>query len=304
MIYVVDFCSGEKWNAANYYISLKIKLFMTNPLGKAKEGRNKPDYTNKHKTSVPSLIDQVISEADIILEVLDARFIEKTRNVELENKIKSLGKVLIYIFNKSDLVDINKIKLEEDYGDLKPSLFFSSTNRKGSATLVRMIKIQVKKIKKDAVNIGVIGYPNTGKSSMINLLAGRAVSRTSSEAGFTKGIQKIKIFSGVYLIDTPGIIPIEEKTYGNRKLLAKHAKIGATTWYKAKDPDVIVVEIMKEYPGMLEAHYNIPADGDVEVLIEKLGRRLSYLKKGNEVDEDRTAKHILRQWQEGKIRVR
>ena len=281
---------------------------MTNPFGKAKEGRNKPDYTNKHKTSVPSLIDQVISEADIILEVLDARFIEKTRNVELENKIKSLGKVLIYIFNKSDLVDINKIKLEEDYGDLKPSLFFSSTNRKGSATLVRMIKIQVKKIKKDAekdaVNIGVIGYPNTGKSSMINLLAGRAVSRTSSEAGFTKGIQKIKIFSGVYLIDTPGIIPIEEKTYGNRKLLAKHAKIGATTWYKAKDPDVIVFEIMKEYPGILEAHYNIPADGDVEVLIEKLGRRLSYLKKGNEVDEDRTAKHILRQWQEGKIRVR
>src|SRR3989344_1110680 len=230
---------------------------MTNPFGKAKEGRNKPDYTNKHKTSVPTLIDQVINEADIILEILDARFIEKTRNIEMENKVKDAGKVLIYIFNKSDLV-----------------------------------------------NIGVIGYPNTGKSSMINLLAGRAVSRTSSEAGFTKGIQKIKIFSGVYLIDTPGIIPIEEKTYGNRRLLAKHAKIGATTWYKAKDPDVIVFEIMKEYPGILEAYYNIKADGDVEVLIEKLGRRLSYLKKGNEVDEDRTSKHILRQWQEGKIRVR
>jgi len=277
---------------------------MTNPFGKAKEGRNKPDYTNKHRSSVPSLIDQVVGEADIILEILDSRFLEKTRNLEVEKKVKDLGKILIYIFNKSDLVDINQVKMEEDFAALKPSLFFSSTNRKGSATLMRMIKMQVKKIKKDIVNIGVIGYPNTGKSSMINLLAGRSVSRTSSEAGFTKGIQKIKIFSGVYLIDTPGIIPIEEKVHGNRKLLAKHSKIGAITWYKAKDPDVIVFEIMKEYPGILEAHYNIEAEGDVEVLIEKLGRKFRYLKKGNEVDEDRTAKHVLREWQEGKIRIK
>jgi len=277
---------------------------MTNPFGKAKEGRNKPDYTNKHKSSVPSMIDNVINEADVILEILDARFIEKTRNVEMEKRVKDLGKVLIYIFNKSDLVDINQIKIDEDYADLKPSLFFSSKDRKGSATLRRLIKMHVKKMKKDIVNIGIIGYPNTGKSSMINLLVGRSVSRTSSEAGFTKGIQKIKILSGVYLIDTPGIIPVEEKVYGNRKLLAKHSKIGAITWYKAKDPDVIVFEIMKEYPGVLETHYRIKADGDVEILIEELGRKFNYLKKGNEVDEDRTAKHILREWQEGKIRIK
>ena len=277
---------------------------MANPLGKAKEGRNKPDYTNKHKSSVPSLIDQVINEADVVLEILDARFIETTRNAEIENKVKSLGKILVYIFNKSDLVDIGKLKTQENFEELKPNLFFSSINRKGSATLRRLIKMQVKKIKKDVVNVGIIGYPNTGKSSLTNLLVGRSVARTSSEAGFTKGIQKIKISNGVYLIDTPGVIPIAEKTYGNRKLLAKHSKIGAITWYKAKDPDVIVFEIMKEYPGVLEAHYKIKADGDVELLIEELGRKFHYLKKGNEVDEDRTAKHILREWQEGKIRAK
>ena len=276
---------------------------MANPFGKAKIGRNKPDYINKHKESVPSLIDQVINEADIVLEILDSRFIETTRNIEIERKIKDLGKILIYIFNKSDLVDIGKLKTDQDLGELKPNMFFSSINRKGSATLRRLIKMQVKKIKKDIVNIGVIGYPNTGKSSMINLLVGRSIAKTSSEAGFTKGIQKIKISDGVYLIDTPGIIPVEEKVHGDRKLLAKHSKIGAVTWYKAKDPDVIVFEIMKEYPGVLESHYGIHAEGDVETLIEKLGRRLHYLKKGDEVDEDRTAKHILREWQEGKIRV-
>ena len=277
---------------------------MANPFGKAKIGRNKPDYINKHKTSVPTQIDQVIKEADVILEILDSRFIETTRNLEIEKKIKSLGKVLVYIFNKSDLVDIGKMKTDIELENLKPNMFFSSISRKGSATLRRMIKMQVKKIKKETVNIGVIGYPNTGKSSMINLLVGRAVARTSSEAGFTKGIQKVKITDGVYLIDTPGIIPVEEKVHGDRKLLAKHSKIGAITWYKAKDPDVIVFEIMKEYPGVLENYYGIEEKGDVEVLIEKLGRRFHYLKKGDEVDENRTAKHVLREWQEGRIRVR
>ena len=72
---------------------------MANPLGKAKEGRNKPDYTNKHKTSISTLIDRVVNEADIVLEILDSRFIEKTRNIEIERKVKSSGKILIYIFN-------------------------------------------------------------------------------------------------------------------------------------------------------------------------------------------------------------
>jgi len=275
---------------------------MANPLGKMKAGRNKPDYTNKHKSSVPTLVDNVINEADIILEILDARFIEKTRNIEIENKVKALGKTLIYVLNKSDLIDIEKLKMEYDFEDLKPNLFFSSKNRKGSTTLRNMIKIEVKKLGKDVVNVGLIGYPNTGKSSLANILVGKSVSKTSSDAGFTKGLHKLKILPRVYLIDTPGIIPPAEKTYGQR-LMMKNTKIGAVTWHRAKDPEVVIFELMKEYKGVLETHYGIDAKGDVEVLIEKLGRKLRYLQKGGVVDENRTAKHILREWQEGKIKV-
>ena len=265
--------------------------------------KKRPGQKNKHKPAIPVLIDNVIKEADIILEILDARFIEKTRNIEIENKAKALGKTLIYVLNKSDLIDIENPKMEDGFEDLKPKLFFSSKNRKGVATLRKIIKIEVKKMKKDIVNVGIIGYPNTGKSSLANILVGKSVSKTSSEAGFTHGIHKLKILPGVYLIDTPGIIPPAEKTYGQR-LMMKHTKIGAVTWHKAKDPDVIIFELMKEYRGILEAYYGIDVEGDVEVLIETLGRKLHYLKKGNVVDEDRTAKHILREWQEGKIRVR
>lgn len=264
--------------------------------------KKKPGKKNNLKPTIPVLIDNLIKEADIILEILDARFIEKTRNIEIEKKVMALGKPLIYILNKSDLVDIEKLKMEHSFEDLKPNLFFSSKNRKGSTTLRRMIKIEVKKIGKNIVKIGLIGYPNTGKSSLANILVGKVVSKTSSEAGFTRGTHKLKILPGVYLIDTPGIIPPEEKIYGGR-LMTKHTTIGATTWHRAKDPEVIIFELMKEYKGILEAHYGIDTKGDVELLLETLGRKLCYLQKGGVVDENRTAKYILREWQEGKIMV-
>jgi ribosome biogenesis GTPase A len=99
---------------------------MKNPIGKAKPMRGKSVHTNKHRASVYDLIDSVIKEANIILEVLDSRFIKKTRNFELEKKVKKLSKPLIYILNKSDLINQEEIEKNIELEDLKPRLFFSS----------------------------------------------------------------------------------------------------------------------------------------------------------------------------------
>ena len=276
---------------------------MVSSIGKAKPGRGKSDRTNKHKMSVNAMINKIIYEADIILEVLDSRFIEKTRNRELENKIISFGKILIYIFNKSDLIDVKKARADVEVNGLRPHIFFSHKDRKSGANLKRLIKIEAHKLGKDNVDFGIIGYPNTGKSSLINLLIGRKVAKTSSEAGYTKGLQKARITKGIYLIDTPGVVPEKDKTSINPALATKHSLIGAITWDKTRDPDMVVSKLMKEYPDIIEKYYSIDANGDAEVLLEILGKRLHYLIKGGEVDEMRAAKHILREWQEGKIRV-
>ena len=110
---------------------------------------------------------------------------------------------------------------------LKPNLFLSSKEKSGYVNLKRLIKIESKRLKQEFVNIGVIGYPNTGKSSLINFITGKSAVKTSSEAGYTKGMQKIKLSKGLYLIDTPGIIPILEKTSISIKDLVKHSQIGA-----------------------------------------------------------------------------
>ncbi|MBW6442301.1 50S ribosome-binding GTPase [Patescibacteria group bacterium] len=275
---------------------------MTRGLGRTKKAaKRKSPKTNKHRIPVVSLIDKIIWESDIVLEILDVRFIEKSRNLEIEDKVKRFGKVLIYVLNKSDLVNPNDITKNIELEKIKPYLFFSSKERKGAHTLREIIKIKSEKLDKSPIIIGVIGYPNSGKSSLINYLIGKSSAKTSSEAGYTKGIQKLKLSKGVYLIDTPGVIPPYEKTEIGDKGMSKLPRIGAITWNKIKNPEMVVFRLTQQYPYLFEKHYKIEAKGNSEVLIEKLGRKLNYLKKGNIVDEDRTSKRILRDWQEGKI---
>ncbi|MFZ1971069.1 MAG: GTPase [Candidatus Nanoarchaeia archaeon] len=276
---------------------------MANTLGKAKKQRGKSNSTNRHKQPIPLMINDIIEQSDLILEVLDARFIEKTRHKEIEKRIEGMEKRIIFVLNKSDLVNVREINRQLEIEDIKPHIFFSSRERKGTAILRNYIKKEAKKIKKDAVNVGVIGYPNTGKSSLINVLIGKPSAKVSSIAGFTKSIQKIKLSKGIYLIDTPGIITPEEQLSGNRENSIRNSQIGAIDWNRIKEPDIVVNSLVKEYPGILEKYYNINAKGDSETLLEMLGRRLNYLKRNNIVDETRTAKHILREWQEGKIRL-
>src|SRR3989338_299470 len=262
------------------------------------------DPFNQHRTPFPKLAEKVIENADILLEVLDARFIEETRNLEVEEIIKRKGKKLIYVLNKIDTIDKNKID-KELLSSLYPFVFLSCKEKKGIRDLRKKIHIEVSRLKlgEHQAKVGMVGYPNTGKSSIINILAGSHQARTSAEPGYTRGIQNIRLTKNILLIDTPGVIPSNEKSATSRDDLKKHAEIGVRSFSKLKDPEFVVASLMQKNPPLFEKFYNIPAKGDPEALLEQLGRAKKFLLKGNQVDTDRTARFILKALQEGRIRI-
>lgn len=263
------------------------------------------DQHNQHRSEFPALVRELVNKCEIILEVLDARFLEETRNAYLEGEIQKEGKKIIYVLNKADLVDKSKLKKQALALGLYPFVPVSCKSRKGSSELRERIKIESKTLKTNfpQIHIGVIGYPNTGKSSIINLLAGKAYAKTASEAGFTKGIQKIKISDDVMIIDTPGVIPQKEYSMQDSGKMVAHTKVSARGYDRAKDPEFIVHELMQQYPGILEKFYHIEANGDSELLIDELGKKKNFLLSGKRIDTDRAARIILKDWQEGKIKV-
>lgn len=268
----------------------------------------RPKFSGTERAKYPVLAEKIVQMSDIILEILDSRFITQTRNAELEEQIRKQSKKIIYVFNKSDLIDLRKVK-EEEIMSLSPKVFVSCTERKGGKELRNKIKMTAQKVEKPVdkflgkITVGVIGYPNTGKSSIINYIVGKPAAGVGSDAGFTHGIQKVNLTSGIVLIDSPGVIPKKEYSTSNVEAMARNTKVGARSHSQVKDPAVAVTNIMKDYSAVLEKFYKISADGDAEILMEKLGRQKGLLKKGNEVDEDKTARLILKDWQTGKIKI-
>ncbi len=267
-----------------------------------------PGFGKIEKAKFPELAEKIVQMSDIILEILDARFIKETRNPELEEQIRKQNKKIIYVMNKSDLIDLRKVKDDEEISKLSPRAFVSCITRKGGKELRNKIKITSYTIKNpidrvlNKVTVGIIGFPNTGKSSVINLLVGKPAAGIGADAGFTKGIQKVNLTSGIVLIDSPGVIPAKQYSSSDVDAFSKHAKVGARSYSQVSSPEVVVSNLVKEFTDVFNSFYGIDTKGDAEILIEELGRKRGFLKKGNEVNEDKTARFILKEWQHGKIR--
>ena len=239
--------------------------------------------------------NKVINEADILLLVLDSRLVMQTRNEEIENKIKKTKKPHIYVLTKCDL--ITQKESENLKKKIKPSVFVSSKEYHGLKKLRELIIVQCKKrYEKEKFIVGVLGYPNVGKSSLINAMNGRSSAGVSSTSGYTKGIQKIKSDNTITFLDTPGVIPYKEKNE------TKHAITGTIDYNKTKDAELVVHDLINTFPGLIEKHYEIPQEVDLDEKIELIAIKNNMMKKKGLPDVERASKKILKDWQEGIIK--
>ena len=235
------------------------------------------------KTTFWELVDNVIHKSDVILEVLDAANIEDTINHEIEDKVIENGKILIIVVNKIDTVKNVSVK------GLKNYVRISTREHIGIGRLREKILIEAKKKGIRRPLVGVVGYPNVGKSSVINALRGRSSAKTSKKSGSTVGLQNIKGGSSIMLIDSPGVIP-----YGEADDI-KHVSAQIKNPENIKDPVGTVIEIIRDNPGKLERFYGINVkDIETEEIIESIAIHKHVLKKGGVPDTERMAMFILK----------
>lgn len=245
---------------------------------------------------------KVIDSSDVVIQVLDARDPLGTRSKIIEKfmRTEKPHKHLVFVLNKVDLVPVWVTQkwvaiLSAEY----PSLAFQSsiTNPYGKGALITLLR-QFGKLHKDKkqISVGLIGFPNVGKSSIINTLRSKKVCNVAPLAGETKVWQYVTLMRKIYLIDCPGIVPPSHETATDMVL-----KGAVRTEYLKNPTDYIIPVLERVKREYICKTYRVDDWSTPEDFMEKVARRMGKLLKGGEPDFNTVAKMILNDWQRGKI---
>ncbi|KAF6344624.1 G protein nucleolar 2 [Rhinolophus ferrumequinum] len=245
---------------------------------------------------------KVIDSSDVVVQVLDARDPMGTRSPHIETYLKKEKpwKHLIFVLNKCDLVPTWATKrwvavLSQDY----PTLAFhaSLTNPFGKGAFIQLLR-QFGKLHTDKkqISVGFIGYPNVGKSSVINTLRSKKVCNVAPIAGETKVWQYITLMRRIFLIDCPGVVYPSDDS--ETDIVLK----GVVQVEKIKTPeDHIGAVLERAKPEYISKTYKIESWENAEDFLEKLALRTGKLLKGGEPDLQTVGKMVLNDWQRGRI---
>lgn len=245
---------------------------------------------------------------DGVICVLDARAPAATYNKNLK---KIFGeKPILYLLNKSDLADAGKadafVRLIESKG--KYCVKCDSTNISTKRLLLQKLTAMTEEKRARAAAKGlnrtfrfmVAGIPNTGKSTIVNLLSGQKRAKTGDKAGVTRDVRWLKC--GAFdLLDTPGTMP---PSFDNQYLARHLAYIGSIN-DDILDMDDIALELLGElavsYPNFLTERYGITDFSEKLGMYEAVCKRRGFILRGGEFDYERGAKALMDDFRKGRI---
>lgn len=186
--------------------------------------------------------------------------------------------------------------LSKDY----PTLAFhaSITNSFGKGSLIQLLR-QFSSLHSDRkqISVGFIGYPNTGKSSIINTLRKKKVCTVAPIPGETKIWQYITLMKRIYLIDCPGVVPPSNNDSEEDILLR-----GVVRVENVENPEQYIAAVLRKTKARhIERTYDVRGYETATEFLELLARKGGRLLKGGEADVDGVAKMVLNDFVRGKI---
>jgi nuclear GTP-binding protein len=278
---------------------------------------------------------QVVANSDVILYVLDARNPEGTRSKPVEHHVlANPEKRLIYVINKIDLIPDEVLTSWKEHLELFfPVIPLSAANCAPNAQTFEHGKLNrvttansllqcLKKYsqKKRSTSVGIIGYPNVGKSSVINALTSRhGGSRTAcpvgAQAGVTTSIRKVKVDNKLAVWDSPGIVFPSEGKKAKKNPVEEQARLVLLNAVPPKQMDDLrpaVSLLLKRLQKveLLDRLYNtysvppivtIPHEKFVTEFLVHVARKMGRLGKQGVPDLDSAAQAVITDWRDGRI---
>lgn len=292
-----------------------------------KTGLNNKGAGQNSRRAYLSELRKVVDGADVILHVLDARDPIGTRSLAIEEMVLSTSdKKLVFVVNKSDLVPrevlsgwlaflrkscpavpfkCNTQSQKENLGRATGKVInqqegsLKTNQAVGAEELLGLLK-NYSRVgdTKSVITVGIVGFPNVGKSSLINSLMRSRSAAVSSVPGFTKVNQEVILDKNIRLIDSPGIVFAD----GDSAATALRNCVNVEEMVDVLTPVQAVLERCPQ--AYLMQLYAIPKfkSTDCVGFLALVARNTGKLKKGGIPNTDAAARIVLHDWNTGKIK--
>ncbi|KAG2153524.1 NGP1NT-domain-containing protein [Suillus bovinus] len=254
---------------------------------------------------------KVIDSSDVILHILDARDPLGTmcESVLEYMKKEKAHKQVVLVINKCDLVPnwVTARYIQHLTPRYPTIAFHASPNHSfGKGSLIQLLR-QFSQLHSDKkqISVGFVGYPNVGKSSVINTLKSGKVCRVAPVPGETKVWQYITLTRRIYLIDCPGVVPTSANDSQASTVLKGVLRVEALPVPSEHIPALMSrvkpLYLSRTYGVALPDPDDPSRSWDPEQFLDTLARMKGRLLKGGEPDVNGVAKIILSDWVRGRI---
>ena len=249
-------------------------------------------------------IKQVMPKIDVIIEVLDARIPLISENPLVEQLRNN--KPCIKLLNKSDLADPEVTSQWLEFFEQEKNVKAQAVNFEQKAQIKKLTELCRKLVPErntpsKPVRAMIMGIPNVGKSTIINILTGRTIAKVGDEPAVTKRQQKILLDHYVELNDTPGFLwpKIENVNSGYRLAVTGAVK---NTAMEFEDVALFAAEyFLKAYPDVIMERYKLKDLPENDIgLLEAIGRKRGCLQAGGVVNLHKVSEILLNEYR-GKL---
>jgi ribosome biogenesis GTPase A len=245
-------------------------------------------------------------KTDVVIEVLDARVPRSSRNPVIEQLRRENQRAALKILNKSDMADPERTKLWLSYYNAQSGVKAVALSAKKPKEVKRIpeyaraLAPQRNSLLKP-LRMMILGIPNVGKSTLMNTLLQRAVTKVGDEPAVTKMHHRHELGQGMWLTDTPGMMWPGIEPLAALKLAATHS-IGRNAYDNGEVAAALGGYLLRHYSSLLELRFgSIPAGLDGYGLVELVARHRGLMIKGGAPDLERAARILLSEFRDGTL---